>query len=113
PLARLMYGPAAPAVLPVLRALAPLVPAQFLALFLAAALAALGREKSTLRVLMASVSGGLLADLLLIPTFGARGAAWGLLTGTLIQCVLLTAAAAPLARRAAQTRPRLAAAAAV
>lgn len=99
PAARIMYGPAALQVIPVLRSMAPLLPLRFAILFLAAALAALSREREVLIALAAGTGVGLLTDVALIPHFGAVGASFGLLASAICQCILLIAPLMGLLRR--------------
>lgn len=89
PLSRLVYGPAAANVGPVLMWLAPLLPIRFVASFLATALTAVGRERSVLSGLIAGTAIGLIADLLFIPRLGAIGASLGLIASGLYQCIQL------------------------
>jgi O-antigen/teichoic acid export membrane protein len=89
PLSRLLYGPAAARVAPVLMSLAPVLPIRFVALFLAAALAAVGRERSVLSGMIVGTVIGLIVDFLFIPRLGAIGASLGVIASGLCQCIQL------------------------
>jgi len=89
PVARMMFGATAPTVVPVLRAMAPVLLLRFLVTGLASALMGLGREKHVFRCLLAGTIAGLIADLLLIPRLGAAGAADGLLVSGMLQLAMM------------------------
>jgi O-antigen/teichoic acid export membrane protein len=85
PVTRLLYGPAAQQVAPVLSSMAPLLPVRFVALFVAAVLTAVGRERAVLVSMIAATIVGAGTDLLLIPRLGAVGASIGLFASALCQ----------------------------
>jgi PST family polysaccharide transporter len=89
PFTRLLYGNAAAQVTPIARALAVALPIRFLAVFMTSSLAALKREKQILKAMFVGLVVGTLADLILIPPFGAIGAASGLTIGSAVQCAML------------------------
>jgi O-antigen/teichoic acid export membrane protein len=103
PVARLMFGATAPMVVPVLRALAPVLFLRFMVTGLASTLMALARERHVFRCLLAGTIAGLIADLLLIPRLGAVGAAEGLLVSSLCQLAMMGVSTASLVARARAT----------
>ena len=89
PFGRLLYGPIAPQVVPVLRWLAISFPITFAALFLSLVLQALYQEKRVVFVLLAVVVVNAAMNLLFIPRLGARGAVLAQIVASLVQLVLL------------------------
>jgi len=89
PVAKVLYGPLAPETAPLLRILALMFPVSFLALFCSLVLQALYREVHVLRTMVLVAIANVLANLLLIPAYGARGAIYGQLIATTLQLVIL------------------------
>lgn len=89
--ARVLFGPATSQVLPVLRSMAPLLLLRFVLVFVATGLLALKRERAVLAALAVGTTVGLLADLLLIPSWGPVGASVGLSVSAICQCLMLGA----------------------
>jgi O-antigen/teichoic acid export membrane protein len=89
PLCALLYGPAARAVAPLLHDLALLFPLRFLCLFLATTLPAFYQERQVLRGVAAGTAAGLMANSVLIPTFGAHGAAYAQMLSEGVQLAVL------------------------
>ncbi len=89
PFGRLLYGPIAPQVVPVLRWLAVSFPITFAALFLSLVLQALYQEKRVVLVLLAVTVANGVMNFLFIPEFGARGAVLAQIVASLVQLILL------------------------
>lgn len=109
PVARILFGPMAVEVAPVLRAIAPALLVRFLASGIASAVIAMEGERSVFRSLLAGTIVGLTADCLLIPHYGASGAALGMLISAVCQCLITGAALLALvanARAAEQSHQR-------
>lgn len=85
PLAALLYGPLAAAVVPLLQPLTILFPLGFLNVFLSFALQALHCEKQALRALVLAMATMFIADCALIPFIGAYGAVYAAILAALVQ----------------------------
>jgi O-antigen/teichoic acid export membrane protein len=79
-------------VAPVLRAIAPALLVRFVTSGLASAVVALQGEKRIFRGMVIGTLVGLTADCVLIPRFGAAGAAYGVLASAACQCAIAIAA---------------------
>jgi O-antigen/teichoic acid export membrane protein len=89
PLSGFMYGPLGATVGPILEALAIVFPLGFLALFLSLVLQALYQEAHVLRTLFLVTAVNFAANLILVPRFGAQGAAYAQIVSTGLQLVIL------------------------
>ncbi len=103
PVARVLFGPMAGEVAPVLRAIAPALLMRFLASGIASGVIAMEGEKSVFRSLVAGTIVGLAADCLLIPHYKASGAAIGMMISAACQCVVTGAALLSLVAKARDT----------
>ncbi|MGB7159507.1 MAG: oligosaccharide flippase family protein [Tepidisphaeraceae bacterium] len=74
PLCRLLYGPQAPAVVPLLKAAAVLVPMLFVEGLIATSLQAMHRERAVVRFMLIGLAAGVATNVALVPTIGAIGA---------------------------------------
>ena len=90
PLSHFMYGPLGDSVWPTLKALAVVFPVGFLALFLSLVLQALYEEAHVLRTLLIVTVVNLAANVILVPRYGARGAAYAQIMSTGLQLVILS-----------------------
>jgi O-antigen/teichoic acid export membrane protein len=89
PVARILYGPLAAETAPLVRVLALMFPVSFLALFCSLVLQALYREVHVLRTMALVAMVNFLANLILIPGYGARGAIYAQLIATVLQLIIL------------------------
>ena len=89
PLARLMYGPLALEVAPLIRALAVVFPLGFMALFLSLVLQALYQERHVLRTLVLVTVANFAANWILVPRLGALGAVRAQIMSTCLQLLIL------------------------
>lgn len=89
PFGRLLYGPIAPQVVPVLRWLGVSFPITFAAFFLSLVLQALYQEKRVVLVLLVVTIVNAGMNLILIPQLGARGTVLAQIIASLVQLVLL------------------------
>ena len=89
PLSGIMYGGLGETVAPTLEALAVVFPLGFLALFLALVLQALYEEAHVLRTLFLVTAVNLIANLFLVPRYGAQGAAYAQIASTGLQLAIL------------------------
>ena len=89
PLSAFMYGPLGDSVAPILRALAVVFPLGFLAVFLSLVLQALYQEAHVLRTLLFVTLVNLVANWIMVPRFGAVGAAWSQILSMGLQLAIL------------------------
>ncbi len=90
PLSHFMYGPLGTTVGPTLEALAVVFPLGFLSLFLSLVLQALYQEAHVLRTLFLVTVVNLGANLVLVPRYGAVGAAYAQIVSTGLQLAILS-----------------------
>jgi O-antigen/teichoic acid export membrane protein len=89
PIARVLFGPMAGEVAPVLRAMSPALLVRFVTTGISSALIAMNGEKRVFNALLLGTVVGLAADCLLIPPYKASGAAMGMLLSALCQFVVM------------------------
>ncbi|HEX6573772.1 MAG TPA: oligosaccharide flippase family protein [Gemmatimonadaceae bacterium] len=89
PVARILYGPLAGQTAPLLRILSVMFPVSFMALFASLTLQALYREVHVLRTMIAVTLVYFVANLVLIPQSGARGAIVAQIIAVTLQLAIL------------------------
>jgi O-antigen/teichoic acid export membrane protein len=88
PICGLLFGPVGAEVAPVLRVAVPLIVIGFVADFLSIAFRALAREKTLLRLRLASFVAALALTCALVPAFGVPGAIWARIGSGALQIAL-------------------------